>query len=139
MDDFEAFIDDNTLMFSFKLIFMLSMFKLADKEGEVNMDDLIAQYRSFYLDRLERGLQVDRQRCPYDREFLADPVKVKRSILSNPFEKFERKRFVYYSKNLNRLSFHPVLWKQMTEGKKTEIREKEKGFLEKYYKNMGGV
>lgn len=139
LQDFEAFVDENTLTFSFKLIFMLSMLKLADKEGEVNMDDLISEYREFYIDRLERELPVDRQRCPYNKEFLNDVVKVKRSILTNPFEKYERKRFVYYSKDLNRLSFHPALWKQLTEGKKEEIRQKERGFLEKYYENMGGL
>ena len=137
--DFEAFIDENTLTFSFKLIFMLSMLRLADKEGEVSIDALIEEYRGFYIDRLERGLPVDRRGCAYDREFLDDLVKVKRSILSNPFEKFERKRFVYYSKDLNILSFHPALWEKMSPEVKDGIREKEKGFLEKYYERLGGV
>ncbi len=139
LKDFEEFIDENTLTFSFKLIFMLSMLKLADKEGEVNMDDLIEEYRSFYMDRIDRGLQVDRPRCPYNREYLGDLVKVKRSILSNPFEKFERKRFVYYSKDLNRLSFHPALWKQLTTEKKNVIENKEREFLRIYYEKLSDV
>ena len=137
--DFEAFIDENTLTFSFKLIFMLSMLRLADKEGEVSIDALIEEYRGFYIDRIERGLPVDRRGCAYDREFLDDLVKVKRSILANPFEKFERKRFVYYSKDLNILSFHPALWEQMSAEVKEGIREKERGFLERYYERLGGV
>ena len=137
--DFEAFIDENTLTFSFKLIFMLSMLRLADKEGEVSIDALIEEYRGFYIDRLERGLPVDRRGCAYDREFLDDLVKVKRSILANPFEKFERKRFVYYSKDLNILSFHPALWEKMSPEVKERIGEKERGFLERYYERLGGV
>ena len=137
LKDFEDFIDENTLTFSFKLIFMLSMLKLADKEGEVNIDDLISEYRAFYVDRIERGLPVDRPNCAYTKEFLDDLVKVKRSILTNPFEKFERKRFVYYSKDLNMLSFHPALWEQMTEEKKQVIREKEEQFLKEYYEKIG--
>ena len=139
LEDFEAFIDENTLTFSFKLIFMLSMLRLADKEGEVSIDALIEEYRRFYIDRLERGLPVDRRGCAYDREFLDDLVKVKRSILANPFEKFERKRFVYYSKDLNILSFHPALWEKMSPEVKEGIREKERGFLERYYERLGGV
>ena len=139
LKDFEDFINENTLTFSFKLIFMLSMLKLADKEGEVNIDDLISEYRAFYMDRLDRGLPVDRPNCAYNTEFLNDLVKVKRSILTNPFEKFERKRFVYYSKDLNMLSFHPALWEQLTEEKKMEIREKEMGFLQAYYEKLGGM
>ena len=139
LQDFEAFIDENTLTFSFKLIFMLSMLKLADREGEVNIDELMKEYRAFYLDRIARGLPVDRPNCAYTQEYLDDPVKVKRSILSNPFEKFERKRFVYYSKDLNLLSFHPLLWEKLSESKKEEIKEKEKSFLFLYYEKLGGL
>lgn len=139
LEDFEAFIDENTLTFSFKLIFMLSMLKLADREGEVSIDELLEEYRAFYLDRIARGLPVDRPNCAYTQEYLNDPVKVKRSILSNPFEKFERKRFVYYSKDLNLLSFHPKLWERLGESKKAEIKEKESTFLEAYYEKLGGL
>mgnify|MGYP005790987301 FL=1 len=115
------------------------MFRLADKEGEVNMDNLIVEYSAFYKDRLERNLQVDRSSCVYDMEYLNDRTKMKKSILDNPFEKFERKRFVYFSKDLNILSFNPNLWSKLTDEIKDEIISKEKKFLEDYYKNMGGL
>lgn len=136
LKDFEDFIDENTLTFSFKLIFMLGMLKLADKEGEVNMDDLINDYRSFYMDRINNNLPVDRPNCIYTKEYLEDNVKIKQSILSNPFEKFERKRFIYYSKDLNILSFNPLLWKQLTLEKKDHIKQKEDQFLKEYYEKI---
>lgn len=139
LQDFIDFVDENTLTYSFKLIFLLNMFKLADKEGEVNMDNLIDEYSAFYKDRLERNLQVDRSSCVYDMEYLNDRTKIKKSILDNPFEKFERKRFVYFSKDLNILSFSPNLWSKLTDEIKDEIISKEKKFLEDYYKNMGGL
>ncbi len=137
LQDFIDFVDENTLTYSFKLIFLLNMFKLADKEGEVNMDNLIDEYSAFYKDRIERNLQVDRSGCVYDMEYLNDRTKMKKSILDNPFEKFERKRFVYFSKDLNILSFNPNLWSKLTDEVKGEIISKEKRFLEDYYKNMG--
>lgn len=139
LQDFIDFVDENTLTYSFKLIFLLNMFKLADKEGEVNMDNLIDEYSAFYKDRIERNLQVDRPGCVYDMEYLNDRTKIKKSILDNPFEKFERKRFVYFSKDLNILSFSPNLWSKLTDEIKDEIISKEKKFLEDYYKNMGGL
>lgn len=139
LHDFIDFVDENTLTYSFKLIFLLNMFRLADKEGEVNMDNLIDEYSAFYKDRLERNLQVDRSSCVYDMEYLNDRTKMKKSILDNPFEKFERKRFVYFSKDLNILSFNPNLWSKLTDEIKDEIISKEKKFLEDYYKNMGGL
>lgn len=139
LHDFIDFVDENTLTYSFKLIFLLNIFKLADKEGEVNMDNLIDEYSAFYKDRIERNLQVDRSGYVYDMEYLNDRTKMKKSILDNPFEKFERKRFVYFSKDLNILSFNPNLWSKLTDEIKDEIISKEKTFLEDYYKNMGGL
>ena len=139
LQDFIDFIDENTLTYSFKLIFMLNMFKLADKEGEVNIDNLIDDYSAFYQDRLDRNLQVDRKGCVFDNEYLKDKTKMKKSILDNPFEKFERKRFVYYSKDLNILSFNPTLWSKMTDEIKQQIVNKERQFLKEYYKNIGGL
>ena len=37
-------------------------------------------------------------------------------LLDNPFEKFERKRFVMYSKDLNIVEFNPTLWSQDESG-----------------------
>ena len=139
LKDFEDFIDENTLTFSFKLVFMSAMLRLADTEGEVRIDDLMHEYRQFYLDRIDRGLPVDRDNCVYDREYLMNDTELKRSILSNPFEKFERKRFVYYSKDLALLSFHPVLWKELTADKKKAIYDKEQTFLKEYYERYGGL
>ena len=139
LQDFIDFVDENTLTYSFKLIFLLNMFRLADKEGEVNMDNLIDEYSAFYKDRIERNLQVDRSGCVYDMEYLNDRTKMKKSILDNPFEKFERKRFVYFSKDLNILSFNPNLWSKLTDEIKDKIISKERKFLEDYYKNMGGL
>lgn len=139
LQDFIDFIDENTLTYSFKLIFMLSMFDLADKEGEVNIDNLIDKYTQFYIDRLDRKLPVDRKGCVFNYEYLNDRTKMKKSILDNPFEKFERKRFVYFSKDLNILSFNPNLWSKLTEEIKQNIVNKEKQFLEEYYKNLGGL
>lgn len=139
LNDFEDFIDENTLTFSFKLIFMLSMLKLADREGEVNIDQLIDEYRAFYMDRIDRGLPVDRPNCVYNREYLNDRIKLKQSILSNPFEKFERKRFVYYSRDLNMLSFNTNLWQQMSAEFRNRIEEKENAFLKAYYEKLEGL
>jgi hypothetical protein len=115
------------------------MFKLADKEGEVNIDNLIDNYSSVYQDRLNRNLQIDRKGCVFDNDYLKDRTKMKKSILDNPFEKFERKRFVYYSKDLNILSFNPTLWSKMNDEIKEQIINKETSFLKEYYKNMGGL
>lgn len=139
LDDFLEFINENTLTFSFKLVFMLGMLNHVDKEGEVNIDTLLDYYISFYKSRINRGLPVDKKNCIYTIDFLNERMKVKQNMLSNPFEKYERKRFVYYSKDLNILSFNPNLWAKLTEDIKSNIVEIENKFLSEYYASLGGL
>ncbi len=139
LEDFLDFINENTLTFSFKLIFMLNMFKLANNEGEVNISNLVLEYTYFYQDRLNRGLKIDKDNCVYNNDYLKDFNKMKKSILANPFEKFERKRFVYYSKDLNIICFNPILWQKLTKDIKEDVIAKENKFLEDYYENLGGL
>lgn len=139
LKDFEDFVEENTLTFSYKLIFLLAMFDLSDQEGEVSMEALHNQYRDFYLNRLKRHLPVDRQNCPYTEDYLNDYAKLNKNILSNPFEKFERKNFIYHSKDLGLLCFNPILWNQMTDSFKKKIVNQEHQFLEDYYQNLGGL
>lgn len=139
LGDFLEFINENTLTFSFKLVFMLGMLNHVDKEGEVNIDTLLDYYISFYKSRINRGLPVDKKNCIYTIDFLNERMKVKQNMLSNPFEKYERKRFVYYSKDLNILSFNPNLWAKLTEDIKSNIVEIENKFLSEYYAPLGGL
>lgn len=138
LQDFMDFIDENTLTFSFKLVFLINCFILADKEGDINLDQLIKEYQRFYLSRIKKGLVVDKTNCIYNENNLNDSIFVKKSILNNPFEKFERKRFLYYSKDLNIISFNTNLWTKLNNDIKNEIINKEMNFLFDYYKKYGG-
>jgi len=114
-DDFYEFIQEGNYSMSYKIIMMLSMLKIVDHNGECNLDDLAKEYRVFYQTRLDHGLSVDRKNCPYaELEFLENDTLLKRSILQNPFEKFERKRFMYHSKDLNHISFASNLWQKIS-------------------------
>ena len=136
--DFFDFVEENTLTFSFKLVFLINAIKLADQEGNINLSDISARYADFYRSRLAKGLPVDRPNCIYDETRLNNASFVKESLLSNPFEKFERKRFFFRAKDLNLISFNPALWHGLTDSDKVSIMEKEMVFLKEYYVNYGG-
>lgn len=141
LEDFTDFIDQNSLTYSFKLVFLLKFLDLVDNDGECNFNQLAEKYKQFYMDRLNRGLQVDRKGCVFTKEYLEEKSKLNRSILDNPFEKFERKRFIYYakSKDFNLFSFNPILWKRFNREYLDELRTKLNRFLETYYESMGGL
>jgi len=138
-DDFYDFINEGNYTFSYKMIMMLSMLKIIDHNGECNLDDLIVEYRKFYMQRIEKNLKVDRDNCPYsDVEYIENDALMKRSILSNPFEKFERKRFMYHSKDLNHISFSNNLWQKISNetGKIKIIFFRD---LLDFYKELNGI
>ncbi len=140
-DDFFEFLEKGDYSYSYKMIFLLSMLKKVDHNGECNLDDLLNLYRRFYRMRIDAGLPVDRGNCPYSRpEFLEDRDTMKKNMLSNPFEKFERKRFMYHCKDLNNIAFSFSLWKQINDQQHFEkIRNKMLEDLENYYKELGGI
>lgn len=107
--------------------------------GDANIDSVLTKYIQFYQDRILRGLPVDRSTCPYNEENLKDRKTIRRSMLTNPFEKFERKRFMYYSKDLSILSMNHALFNQMTSEDWERIRKQMYEDLANYYKELGGI
>ena len=54
-------------------------------------------------------------------------------MLSNPFEKFERKRFLYYSKELDMISMNHSLFPKLDESDYESIRKQMQEDLVNYY------
>ena len=98
--------------------------------------DVLDSYRSFYQDRIDHGLKVDRNGCPYTTDTLNDISYVKRSMLTNPFEKFERKRFMYYSKDLKMLSINHALFSRMNAEDWKVVENQMREDLNNYYQNI---
>ena len=138
-DDFFEFLEERDYSLSYKMPFLLAFIKHKDSIGDANIEDLLTDYIAFYQDRLSRNLQVDRSTCPYNSETLNDRKLIKNSMLTNPFEKFERKRFLYYSKDLNVISMNHALFNQLSIDDWEKIENQLKEDLSNYYKDMGGI
>lgn len=136
-DDFFDFLEERDYSLSYKMPFLLSLLKHMNKIGEANIEDVLNDYIAFYEDRIARGLQVDRPNCPYNEKTLKDKKKIQQNMLTNPFEKFERKRFLYYSKNLGMISMNHALFSRMQEMDYQRVEEQMKEDLRNYYKDMG--
>ena len=136
-DDFFAFLEERDYSLSYKMPFMLSFLEHMDPlTGDARIGDVLEGYRAFYLDRVRRGLVVDRASCPYNAETLADEKFVRRSMLVNPFEKFERKRFMYYSKDLGVISLNHALLSRMSTDDFMAVRDQMTADLEDYYSKL---
>ena len=136
-DDFFAFLEARDYSLSYKMPFMLALLSHMDTAtGSARIDDVLDDYISFYLDRLRRGLPVDRATCPYDETRLADRKFVRSSMLANPFEKFERKRFMYYSKDLGQISLNHALLARLSADDLDAVRAQMRADLEDYYARL---
>lgn len=104
-----------------------------DAIGDAKIEDVLTDYIAFYQDRIDKGLPVDRLSCPYNAETLKDRKMIKSSMLTNPFEKFERKRFMYYSKDLGVISLNHALLAKMSKRDWERVKEQMREDLERYY------
>lgn len=135
-DDFFAFLEERDYSLSYKMPFLLSFIDHMDTIGDAKIEDVLTDYIAFYQDRIDKGLPVDRPSCPYNAETLKDRKMIKSSMLTNPFEKFERKRFMYYSKDLGVISLNHALLAKMSEGDWERVKGQMREDLERYYKQV---
>ena len=137
-DDFFAFLEERDYSLSYKMPFLLSLLKNMNSIGDAGIDDILTDYIAFYESRIEKGLPVDRKNCPYTAAFLRDRKSVRQNMLANPFEKFERKRFLYYSKELGMISMNHALFSKLDQDDYEIIRKQMHEDLDNYYRNISG-
>lgn len=124
LEDFIEFVEQRDYTFSYKIAFMLSLIKHCNERGEAELTQVTETYQSFYLALLEKFGKAEKDKNPLnDKTKLDDDKYVQRSLLQNPFEKFERKRFVYQCKDLAIISFDSILWEKLTEKDLAEVRK----------------
>lgn len=137
-DDFFAFLEERDYSLSYKMPFLLSFLDHMDPAtGSAMIDDVLDDYIAYYQGRIRRGLVVDRGTCPYNEKTLADRAFVRRSMLTNPFEKFERKRFLYYSKDLGLISINHALQARLNVEDYEAVRAQMREDLGEYYGKLG--
>ncbi|ORJ63412.1 DEAD/DEAH box helicase family protein [Geothermobacter hydrogeniphilus] len=135
--DFLEFLENRDYTFSYKIIFLLAFLKVRNVRHEASLPELLDLYQRFYLHILDKHGRCERPSCPYNREdYVRDQAGLQRSLLANPFEKFERKRFFHHCKDLNYIGLDSVLSRQLEESDyRTIVQQMEKD-LSEYYRKL---
>lgn len=139
LQDFFDFLEMRDYTFSYKMPFLLSFLKNMDQTGDAKIEDVLFDFIKFYENRLNAKLSVERKNCPFTKDYISDKTKMRQNMLSNPFEKFERKRFLYYSKDLSIISMSTALFEQLDERKIKAVKNQMLLDMEHYFKNLGGL
>ena len=137
--DFFDFLEQRDYTLSYKMPFLLSLLKNANSIGEAKIDYVLKDYIQFYRDRLNLNLPVDKKSCPYTSEFLKNEKLCKENMITNPFEKFERKRFMFISKDLGIIAINSALWDSFSKNDILKIKTQLLEDLRNYYKNLGNI
>lgn len=135
--DFHEFLEKRDYTFSYKIIFLLSFLKIHNERFEASLPDLLELYQQFYQNLLAKTGKNERENCPYRRkEYIDDSQAIQRSLLENPFEKFERKRFFYHCKDLNYLAMDPELINKLKPDHYQKVIEQMVQDLRDYYDKL---
>jgi superfamily II DNA or RNA helicase len=135
-EDFFEFLENRDYTFSFKIVFLRSLLMHVSKKGIAPIDSIVNSYMAFYLFLYNNKIKVETDKSPYNNyDYITDKKKMTRSLLENPFEKFERKRFMNYCKDLSEIGFNNVLWKKLEKRDMEKIKNQMEEDLVKYYKD----
>ena len=137
-EDFYTFLAEKKYTYSFKMVFLKSLLLEINQNGEAELDKVLLSYIAFYKQRALNKLPIDKSSCIYTSRYLEHTLAMKKSMLTNPFEKFERKRFIYYGKDIKMLSINPHLFSKLNKDDILNIIEMMDVHLNEYYESIKG-
>jgi superfamily II DNA or RNA helicase len=135
-DRFLEFIDAMDMALSYKPVMLLALLDAVDEGGRARASEVARRFQQFYRDRRAAGLLVER---PGSRKVAVDELDetgVQRLMLGMPFEKFERRQFVRYDRDLAYVRFDPRLWRQLRPEDHEQIRTLCRRNIDTYYERL---
>jgi superfamily II DNA or RNA helicase len=135
-DRFMDFISAMDMALSYKPVMLLALLDTADEGGRARANEVARRFQQFYRDRRAAGLVVERpgsRKVPVDE---LDETSAQRLMLSMPFEKFERRQFLRYDRDLAYVRFDPRLWRQLGPDDRGQIRSLCQRSIESYYERL---
>lgn len=135
-DRFLGFIKTMDMALSYKPVMLLALLDAVDEHGRAKASEVAQRFQQFYRDRKAKGLVVERpgsRKVPVDE---LDETGALRLMLSMPFEKFERRQFLRYDRDLAYVRFDPRLWRQLGAEDREKIRELCQRSIHDYYERL---
>ena len=111
--EFLDFARSRNLSKSYKPVMIKAFFKLVDREGKVKIDDLVREFRNYYIERINAGQPLERDSSLMAHPITASDHAVKRLIITNPLERFLIKNFMQYFPEEGILQIAPQLWQEL--------------------------
>jgi superfamily II DNA or RNA helicase len=111
-DRFMRFLEEKDMTMSYKPVMLLALLDTVGDDGKAALREVVQKFQRFYQERRAAGLAVERPGARRQSVDELDEVAVQRLLVEKPFEKFERRRFLRYDRDLAYIRFDPRLWRQ---------------------------
>ena len=111
--EFLDFAKSRNLSKSYKPVMIKAFFKLVDREGKVKIDDLVREFRDYYVQRVDAGWPLEQDSSLMAHPTEASDLAIKRLIITNPLERFLIKNFIQYFPEEGILQIAPQLWQEL--------------------------
>ena len=134
---FLEFVQRMDMSSSYKPAMLLSMLKHVNERGSAPIDDVAQSFHQFYLNRLHCVLRVEHQSNTMARAGDLSEDEVRTVMLRMPFRKFEQKKFMSYDRiDVAYIRFSSNLWRQLSDGDKTALRDYCEVAVTRYYERI---
>jgi hypothetical protein len=132
--EFLDFAKSRNLSKSYKPVMVKAVLKLVDREGKVKMDDLVKEFKAFYIQRAMEGLPVE-----FDVPLLKDPAAasdkaIMRLIVTNPLERFLIKNYFEYFPEEGVVRIAPQLWQELRHYEMMDVLKSAEEQITYYYR-----
>ena len=133
---FLEFVEAMDMAASYKPVMLLALLDTVDEHGRVRAGETARRFQQFYQERKAAELVVE---CPGSRRVPIDEMdqaSAQQLMLGMPFEKFERRHFLRYDRDLAYIRFERRLWRQLTPHDRERIRDLCHQAIEDYYERL---
>jgi len=122
---------------SYKPVMLLAVLDHVNANGRAKLADVVRAFRKFYEKREQAGLVVEQLKATMARVGELDDAEVRRTMLANAFEKFERREYLKYDRDLAYVRFGPALWRQFKGEDLDRLRSVCRQSITEYYERIG--
>jgi hypothetical protein len=133
---FTGFVAEMDMASSYKPVMLLALLDCVDTHGKAKLSDVVRSFRCFYELRKEAAHVVERATARMFRIDSLDDATVQRIMLEMPFEKFERRKYLKYDRDLAYVRFDAALWRQLDSEDLARIRSICEQSIAAYYERI---
>lgn len=111
--EFLDFAKSRNLSKSYKPVMVKAFCKLVDREGKVKLDDLVKEFKDYYVQQLAIDQPLEHDASIMARPTEAKHEEIKRLLINMPIQRFLIKNFMLYFPEEDILQIAPQLWQEL--------------------------